>query len=236
MAGPTSSADPYNRRSFQVLRISLPGRVKKGPENRISVVSAVAAEAGRPPVMSFYFLACVTLDCPAAVTRLVPHPAGDCCRPVPGAAAVCVHEPRHQSGTRSGGRAFAGGIATKPAKPSTSSGVFRRASSPLQRGERARPGAFGCAHDGPLGAGLTRRRDPASQSSLAARMRAHGRFAGARSGVVEAMIVGREAARTAALRAAEARDGGVKGDGGLVIVIGGSRAYQRLPPRACRGR
>jgi NAD(P)H-hydrate repair Nnr-like enzyme with NAD(P)H-hydrate dehydratase domain len=43
------------------------------------------------------------------------------------------------------------------------------------------------------------------------------------------MIAGREAARTAALRAAEARDGGVKGDGGLVIVIGGSRAYAAPP-------
>jgi hypothetical protein len=42
---------------------------------------------------------------------------------------------------------------------------------------------------------------------------------------VDAVIVGREAARTAALQAGAARDGGVKADGGLVIVIGGSRAY-----------
>jgi hypothetical protein len=41
---------------------------------------------------------------------------------------------------------------------------------------------------------------------------------------VDAVTAGREAARTAALRAAEARDAGVKGDGGLVIVIGGSRS------------
>jgi hypothetical protein len=37
---------------------------------------------------------------------------------------------------------------------------------------------------------------------------------------VDAVIAGREAARTAALRAAAARDGCVKGDGGLVVVIG----------------
>ena len=41
---------------------------------------------------------------------------------------------------------------------------------------------------------------------------------------MDAVTAGREAARTAALRAAEARDAGVKGDGGLVIVIGGSRS------------
>jgi hydroxyethylthiazole kinase-like uncharacterized protein yjeF len=46
---------------------------------------------------------------------------------------------------------------------------------------------------------------------------------------VDAVIAGREAARSAALRAAAARDGGVKGDGGLVIVIGGSRAYPGPP-------
>jgi hypothetical protein len=39
-----------------------------------------------------------------------------------------------------------------------------------ERGEQARPGAFGCGHDGPLGAGRTRRRDPASHPSLAARL------------------------------------------------------------------
>lgn len=46
---------------------------------------------------------------------------------------------------------------------------------------------------------------------------------------MDAVTAGREAARTAALRAAAARDGGVKGDGGLVIVIGGSRAYAGPP-------
>jgi ADP-dependent NAD(P)H-hydrate dehydratase len=46
---------------------------------------------------------------------------------------------------------------------------------------------------------------------------------------VDAVTAGREAARTAALRAAAARDGGVKGDGGLVVVIGGSRAYAAPP-------
>jgi hypothetical protein len=48
---------------------------------------------------------------------------------------------------------------------------------------------------------------------------------------VDAVIAGREAARTAALRAAEVRDGGVKSDGGLVVVIGGWRAVPvvRLP-------
>lgn len=39
----------------------------------------------------------------------------------------------------------------------------------------------------------------------------------------------REAARAAALRAAAVAEGGVKGDGGLVIVIGGSRAYAAPP-------
>ena len=46
---------------------------------------------------------------------------------------------------------------------------------------------------------------------------------------MDAVIAGRAAARTAALRASQARDGGVKGDGGLVIVIGGSRAYAAPP-------
>ena len=46
---------------------------------------------------------------------------------------------------------------------------------------------------------------------------------------MDAVTVGRATARTAALRAAAARDGGVKGDGGLVVVIGGSRAYEAPP-------
>lgn len=46
---------------------------------------------------------------------------------------------------------------------------------------------------------------------------------------MDAVTAGREVARTAALRAAAARDGGVKGDGGLVVVIGGSRAYAAPP-------
>jgi NAD(P)H-hydrate repair Nnr-like enzyme with NAD(P)H-hydrate dehydratase domain len=46
---------------------------------------------------------------------------------------------------------------------------------------------------------------------------------------VDAVIAGRETARTAALRAATTRNGGVKGDGGLMIVIGGSRAYAAPP-------
>ena len=46
---------------------------------------------------------------------------------------------------------------------------------------------------------------------------------------MDAVIVGRELARKAALRAAAAAEGGVKGDGGLVIVIGGSRAYAAPP-------
>jgi NAD(P)H-hydrate repair Nnr-like enzyme with NAD(P)H-hydrate dehydratase domain len=46
---------------------------------------------------------------------------------------------------------------------------------------------------------------------------------------LDAVTAGRAAARTAALRAAAARDGGVKGDGGLVIVIGGSRACAAPP-------
>ena len=46
---------------------------------------------------------------------------------------------------------------------------------------------------------------------------------------MDAVTAGRDAARTAAPRAAEDRDRGVKGDGGLVIVIGGSRAYAAPP-------
>lgn len=46
---------------------------------------------------------------------------------------------------------------------------------------------------------------------------------------MDAVTFGRAEARTAALRASEAADGGVKGDGGLVIVIGGSRAYAAPP-------
>lgn len=46
---------------------------------------------------------------------------------------------------------------------------------------------------------------------------------------MDAVIAGRETARTAALRAATTRNGGVKGDGGLMIVIGGSRAYAAPP-------
>lgn len=46
---------------------------------------------------------------------------------------------------------------------------------------------------------------------------------------MDAVTAGREAARTTALRAAEAAGGGVKGDGGLVIVIGGSQAYTAPP-------
>jgi hydroxyethylthiazole kinase-like uncharacterized protein yjeF len=46
---------------------------------------------------------------------------------------------------------------------------------------------------------------------------------------VDAVTVGWELARLAALRAAAAVEGGVKGDGGLVIVIGGSRAYAAPP-------
>src|SRR5579875_1808226 len=42
----TSAADPYIRRTCQIERINLPGHVKKGPENRIYVVSAVAVAAG----------------------------------------------------------------------------------------------------------------------------------------------------------------------------------------------
>jgi NAD(P)H-hydrate repair Nnr-like enzyme with NAD(P)H-hydrate dehydratase domain len=51
-------------------------------------------------------------------------------------------------------------------------------------------------------------------------MRAHGRFAGGGGGAVDAVTAGREAARTAALRAAATRDAGVKGDGGLVVLAG----------------
>ena len=46
---------------------------------------------------------------------------------------------------------------------------------------------------------------------------------------MDAVTAGREVACTAALRAAAAAEGGVKGDGGLVIVIGGSRAYAASP-------
>lgn len=51
-----------------------------------------------------------------------------------------------------------------------------------QRGEQARPGASRRGHHSPLRAGRAGRRDPASGSSLSARMRAHGRFAGAGAG------------------------------------------------------
>ena len=37
--------------------------------------------------MSVRSLACVTLDCPAAVTRHLPRPAGTCPHPVPDCAA-----------------------------------------------------------------------------------------------------------------------------------------------------
>jgi NAD(P)H-hydrate repair Nnr-like enzyme with NAD(P)H-hydrate dehydratase domain len=63
-------------------------------------------------------------------------------------------------------------------------------------------------------------------------MRAHGRFAGGGGGAVDAVTAGREAARTAALRAAATRDAGVKGDGGLVVVLAGMTAglvAQALP-------
>ncbi|MFJ5819320.1 NAD(P)H-hydrate dehydratase [Streptomyces sp. NPDC093108] len=46
---------------------------------------------------------------------------------------------------------------------------------------------------------------------------------------VDALSVDRAAARSTTRRAAAVADGGVKGDGGLVLVIGGSRAYTAPP-------
>jgi hypothetical protein len=51
---------------------------------------------------------------------------------------------------------------------------------------------------------------------------------------VDAVIVDRKLARVAAVRAAAAAEGGVKGDGGLAIVIGGSRAYAASQETAVR--
>ncbi len=135
----TSSPVPYTGGGGQIPGINLPGRVKKGRENRISVVSAVAVAAGPTPVMSIRSLPCVTLECPAVLTRQLPRSAGGCSFPVPDCATCSVRGARHQSGTRSAGRAFAAGASAKPANAVNPNGTFRRAPSPLSGGRQWLP-------------------------------------------------------------------------------------------------
>jgi hypothetical protein len=84
--------------------------------------------------MSILSLPCVTLECPAVVTRQLPLSAGACSFPVPDCAICCVRGARHQSGTRSGNSAFAAGTSAKPANAVNPNGTFQRLPSPLSGG------------------------------------------------------------------------------------------------------
>jgi len=58
---------------------------------------------------------------------------------IPSGGGGCARGARHQSGTRSGSRAFAAGTGAKPANAVNPNGTFRRAPSPLSGGRQWLP-------------------------------------------------------------------------------------------------